>query len=63
MIVDPRQRQIGVANQEIVSQLLSTLAIYPFTNHLGMTIEEVDELVAEARDDAANLDLKAYFPL
>ena len=61
--IDPRQRQIGDVNQEIISQLLSTLAVYPFTRRLGMTIQDVDDLIDEARDDAANPDLKAYFPL
>ena len=61
--VDPRQRLIGNVNKENIQQALRTLAIYPFTRFLGMTMEEVDSLVDRARADAANQDLKAYFPL
>lgn len=60
---DPRQRRIGIENREITSKLLSTLALYPFTERLGMTDQAYGILVARARADAANHSLRPYFPL
>ncbi|KAK4694805.1 hypothetical protein P7C71_g2837, partial [Lecanoromycetidae sp. Uapishka_2] len=60
---DARNRRIGTENRENIHQTLSTLAILPFTRQLGMTIQEVNRLIAGARRDAANPDLKAYFPV
>ncbi|KAL9600330.1 MAG: hypothetical protein Q9219_003280 [cf. Caloplaca sp. 3 TL-2023] len=60
---DARQRRIGDANKENARQLLSTLAIFPFTRKLGMSINDVNDLVNRARADAANVGLKPYFPL
>jgi hypothetical protein len=61
--LDPRQRRIGNANREITSTMLSTLAVYPFTRQLGMTNQEYGILVAQARADAANHNLRPYFPV
>ena len=63
ILLDPRQRRIGYGYQGVVSELLHTLAVYPFTKRLGMTIQEVNRLVSQARIDAANPSLRAYFPL
>lgn len=60
---DPRTRRIGNANRENIQQALSNLAIFPFTRRLGMAIQEVRSLVASACADAANPELKAYFPM
>ena len=60
---DARQRRIGNAYKENVEQTLMTLALYPFIQRLGMTIEALNDLVTRAREDAANPSLKAYFPL
>ncbi|KAL8938389.1 MAG: hypothetical protein Q9211_003219 [Gyalolechia sp. 1 TL-2023] len=60
---DDKQRRIGEANKENIRQLLSTLAIFPFTRRLGMSINAVNDLVDRAREDAANPGLKPYFPL
>ncbi|KAL6717206.1 hypothetical protein ACLMJK_005121 [Lecanora helva] len=62
-VTDSRERRIGEENRDNIQQALSTLAIYPFTSRLGMSIQEVRALVASARVDAANPKLKAYFPL
>ena len=61
--IDPKERRIGVENRENIHQALSTLAIFPFTQRLGMSIQEVRALVTSACTDAANPALKAYFPL
>lgn len=61
--IDPKERRIGNAKQETIRQALTNLAIFPFTRRLGLTIEDVHALVAGACVDAANPDLKAYFPL
>ncbi|KAI0150435.1 S-adenosyl-L-methionine-dependent methyltransferase [Xylariaceae sp. FL1272] len=56
--VDQREYDIGTSNQENVRMLLSSLALYPFTSYLDMTITEFHVLVAQARAEAANPALK-----
>ncbi|KAI1106954.1 S-adenosyl-L-methionine-dependent methyltransferase [Jackrogersella minutella] len=56
-----REFDIGVANQENVRLLLGSLALYPFTELLGMTITEFHVLVAQARAEASTPALKPYF--
>ncbi|KAH8592911.1 S-adenosyl-L-methionine-dependent methyltransferase [Bisporella sp. PMI_857] len=58
-----RDRDIGEANRENVQQMLSSLAIYPFAERLGMPIQDVHLLIAQARLEANDPALKAYFPL
>ncbi|KAI1322991.1 hypothetical protein F5Y16DRAFT_384874 [Xylariaceae sp. FL0255] len=53
-----REYDIGAANQENIRMLLSSLALYPFTNYLSMTITEFHVLVAQARSEAANPAIK-----
>ncbi|KAI0387584.1 S-adenosyl-L-methionine-dependent methyltransferase [Hypomontagnella monticulosa] len=53
-----RDFDIGAANQENVRLLLGSLALYPFTELLGMTITEFHVLVAQARAEASNPALK-----
>ncbi len=62
-VSDPRDREIGEMNLENVRRLLSSLALYPFTQRLGMTLEAFQALIAQARTEAADSSLKAYFPL
>lgn len=50
-------------NRENVRRLLSSLALYPFTQRMGMTLEAFQALIAQARTEAADPSLKAYFPL
>ncbi|KAI1075040.1 hypothetical protein F5B20DRAFT_397932 [Whalleya microplaca] len=57
-----REYEIGVANQENVRLLLSSLALYPFTERLGMSITEFHVLVAQARLEASNPALKVGPP-
>lgn len=61
--VDAREKEVGTANRENMSHLLGSLAIYPFTERLQMSITEVQVLLAQARRDAQNPSLKAYFPV
>ncbi|KAK1766742.1 S-adenosyl-L-methionine-dependent methyltransferase [Phialemonium atrogriseum] len=60
---DPRDHDLGVANRDNVHRLLASLAIYPFTERLGMTPADVQLLVAQARIEADNPAFKAYFPV
>ncbi|KAK1755746.1 S-adenosyl-L-methionine-dependent methyltransferase [Echria macrotheca] len=60
---NPRDNAIGVANRANVHRLLSSMVIYPFTQALGMTNTDVQLLVAQARSEADNPSLKAYFPV
>ncbi|ROW14665.1 hypothetical protein VPNG_03252 [Cytospora leucostoma] len=60
---DPREREIGTANRENTFELLSSLAVYPLTERLGMSFTDVQLLVAQARREAQDPALKAYFPV
>ncbi|ROW02311.1 hypothetical protein VSDG_02551 [Cytospora chrysosperma] len=60
---DPREEEIGTANRENTFHLLSSLAIYPLTERLGMSITDVQLLVAQARREALDPAFKAYFPV
>ncbi|KAK1987981.1 UMTA methyltransferase [Colletotrichum cereale] len=60
---DPRQHQIGVANRENVRRMLASLAMYPMTEFRGMTSQEFQVLVAQARCEADNPAFRAYFPM
>ncbi|OBR12300.1 UMTA methyltransferase [Colletotrichum higginsianum IMI 349063] len=51
---DPRQHHIGVVNRENVRRMLSSLAMYPMTEFRGMTSQEFQVLVAQARSEADN---------
>lgn len=61
--LDAREKEVGTANRENMSHLLSSLAIYPFTERLDMSITEAQVLLAQARRDAQNPSFKAYFPV
>lgn len=60
---NPREKEIGTANRENTFHLLSSLAIYPLTERLGMSITDVQLLVAQARREALDPAFKAYFPV
>ncbi|TEY59596.1 hypothetical protein BOTCAL_0191g00140 [Botryotinia calthae] len=60
---DARDYDIGTANRENVQQFLGSIAIYPFAERLEMPIQDVQLLVAQARVEADDPLLKAYFPL
>lgn len=58
-----RENEIGRAHRENVRDFLSSLALYPFTEILGMHPQEAQILIARARNEADNHDFEAYFPL
>ncbi|KAM5348039.1 hypothetical protein ACJ41O_007863 [Fusarium nematophilum] len=58
-----RDHEIGWANNDNVNQLLYSLALYPFTQFLGMSFNDFQLLVAQARSEASNPAFKAYFPI
>lgn len=60
---DQRDHDIGVANRENVQRLLASQAIFPLTERYGMSIQDVQLLIAQARMEADNPAFKAYFPL
>ncbi|KAL1864227.1 hypothetical protein Daus18300_007824 [Diaporthe australafricana] len=60
---DAREKEVGTANRENMSHLLSSLALYPFTERLNMSITEVQVLLAQARREAQDPAFKAYFPV
>ncbi|KAK0751040.1 S-adenosyl-L-methionine-dependent methyltransferase, partial [Schizothecium vesticola] len=55
---NPRDNAIGAANRANVHRLLSSLAIFPFTQILGMSNTDVQLLVAQARNEADNPGFK-----
>jgi hypothetical protein len=62
-VLDPRMRAIGMLNQENVNKLLPSLALYPFTQTSRMPLQDFQELISQARQEAETASLKAYFPL
>ncbi|KAJ5739446.1 hypothetical protein N7533_012230 [Penicillium manginii] len=60
---DQRTRDIGQANSGNIQKLLRSLALYPLTQRLHMSIENFDTLVEQAQQEAKDPSLKAYFPL
>ncbi|KAI9874882.1 MAG: hypothetical protein M1830_009179 [Pleopsidium flavum] len=60
---NPREREIGELNRENIRRLLESLALYPFTQRLGMTLVDFQALISRARTEAVDRSLKAYFPL
>ncbi|KAJ4068659.1 hypothetical protein FoTM2_006746 [Fusarium oxysporum f. sp. vasinfectum] len=61
--VVPRDYDIGRSNTDNVNQLLYSLALYPFTQFLGMSFSDFQLLIAQARSEASNPAFKAYFPV
>lgn len=60
---DPRNREIGRINSENISVTLGSLALYTFTERLGMSSDEISLLLSQACSEANDRSLKAYFPL
>ncbi|KAM3481830.1 hypothetical protein MY8738_004326 [Beauveria namnaoensis] len=60
---EPRDERIGRANRENIKELLATASLYPLTEQMKMPIEEYEQLISRARDEAGDPGLKAYFPL
>lgn len=50
-------------NRENAKRLFLALALYPFTQKLRMSLEEVQELTTRAAQEADTPRLKAYFPV
>ncbi|TQV94783.1 UMTA methyltransferase [Cordyceps javanica] len=60
---EPRDQRIGRANRENIKELLATAGLYPLTEQARMPMEEFEQLISSARDEAGDPALKAYFPL
>ncbi|KUL83460.1 hypothetical protein ZTR_10930 [Talaromyces verruculosus] len=60
---DPRSNQIGALNRSNIHQLLESLALYPLTHRLHMTLDDFDSLIQRARAEVDDHTLKVYFPL
>ncbi|KAE8349166.1 S-adenosyl-L-methionine-dependent methyltransferase [Aspergillus coremiiformis] len=60
---EPKNRDIGAMNRENVQKLLPALGLYPFTQLLGMSPQEFEELMKRAKQEADEPSLKVYFPL
>ena len=55
---DPRENAIGTANRENIQRLLSSHTVYPFLERSDMTAEDMQVLVAHARNEADQPALK-----
>ncbi|WEW59561.1 hypothetical protein PRK78_005035 [Emydomyces testavorans] len=60
---DPKMREAGAINRENTQRWLRSLAIYPFVQKLNMSRDELDKLIARARQEADDPTLRAYVPL
>ncbi|KAF2665681.1 S-adenosyl-L-methionine-dependent methyltransferase [Microthyrium microscopicum] len=60
---DPRQQAIGLLNRESMEELVESHAIYPFTQQLGWTVDQVSELTDQIRDELNDNSLHLYLPL
>ncbi|RFU28282.1 hypothetical protein B7463_g8067, partial [Scytalidium lignicola] len=56
-----RDHDIGLANRENVQRLLASQAIFPLTEKYGMSIQDVQLLIAQARVEADNPAFKVAF--
>lgn len=61
--LDPTRAAIGRDNVAMVSELLTSLAIWPFTERLGWTAAQVETLAAAARAEIQDPGLKLYIPV
>ncbi|KAL3418258.1 UMTA methyltransferase [Phlyctema vagabunda] len=57
---EPRERNIGIVNRDNVQRLLSSMALYPFVERLGMPLQDAQLLIANARHEADNPAFKVY---
>ncbi|KAI8685684.1 hypothetical protein NCS55_00241600 [Fusarium keratoplasticum] len=62
VVHNAREYEIGWSNNENVNQLLYSLALYPFTQFLGMSFNDFQLLVAQARSEAGNPAFKVNTP-
>ncbi|EOD47288.1 Methyltransferase type 11 [Neofusicoccum parvum] len=60
---DPKLQWVGQQNLDNIGTMLDSLAIWPFTERMGWSKEQVAALTQRARAEAADLRLKLYIPL
>ncbi|OCL10457.1 S-adenosyl-L-methionine-dependent methyltransferase [Glonium stellatum] len=60
---DPTLRKIGEDNLANISELLDSHAIWPFTQRLGWTKEQVEAFTDEARAEVADMRFRLYMPV
>jgi hypothetical protein len=60
---DPAKAAVGRDNVDVVSELLDSFAIWPFTEQLGWTAAQVQILTDAARAEIRDASLKLYIPM
>ncbi|KAF2091998.1 S-adenosyl-L-methionine-dependent methyltransferase [Saccharata proteae CBS 121410] len=60
---DPKMQYVGQQNLRNIGTMLDSLAIWPFTERMGWTKEQVAALSEKAREEAADPRLKLYIPM
>ncbi|OCK86024.1 S-adenosyl-L-methionine-dependent methyltransferase [Lepidopterella palustris CBS 459.81] len=60
---DLRLQSIGEDNLENIGEMLDSHAIWPFTQRLGWTPEQVEALTDRARTEAGDMRFKLYIPV
>lgn len=63
VVADPKLQWVGQQNLDNIGTMLDSLAIWPFTERMGWSKEQVAALTQRARAEAADLRLKLYIPL
>ncbi|KAF8460392.1 S-adenosyl-L-methionine-dependent methyltransferase [Kalaharituber pfeilii] len=60
---DPHEREIGEAFKEVFRSALSALGLHPLIDTLGMSLNEAQILVANARHELEDLSYRPYLGL
>ncbi|KAK6354210.1 hypothetical protein TWF730_008622 [Orbilia blumenaviensis] len=60
---DERDREIGNLNCSNAKDMINAMALWPFTERLEMSLEQFYVLIARARSEIDDLNLRPYFPL
>jgi hypothetical protein len=56
-------RRVGARNLTNIDALLDSHALWPLTEHVGWTAQQVEWLTAGAKQEARDERLKLYMPL
>jgi hypothetical protein len=62
-LADAKLASIGKDAVAMVGDMLDSLGLWPFTQHLGWTVARFTELIDAIRVELQNPDLKLYLPM
>ncbi|KAF3919357.1 hypothetical protein ABW21_db0204150 [Orbilia brochopaga] len=61
--LDERDRAIGNLNSDNAKHMINAMALWPFTERGEMSLEQFYVMIARARTEIDDLNLRPYFPL